>query len=96
MDNLERLLDEVKDRGSFLVFVRALVAERQEARRIEAKSPSRPYGPDAMGWENTTIEDYLEAAVACTEAWIEREHEIPDEPSWNSFARFLYFGKSYE
>jgi len=96
MADLDKLLDNVKDRESFLVFVKALVADREEAVKLEKENPCSPYEPDAKGWENTSIEHYLESAVAWTEGWIDRDGEIPEEPSWNSFARFLYAGKYYE
>jgi len=96
MTDLDKLLENVKDRESFLVFVKALAADREEAIKLEAENPSSPYGPDAKGWENTSIEHYLESAAAWTEDWIGREEELPEKPSWSDFARFLYAGKYYE
>jgi hypothetical protein len=49
----------VKGRASFLVFAKALVADCEEAVRIEAEKPGSPYGSDAMGRENGSIEHYL-------------------------------------
>ena len=96
MDNLDDLLDAVSDRQSFLTFVKALVADREAEVATERANPSAPYGPGARGWESGSIEAYLESAVAWTEAWIGREGELPEAPSWKSFARFLYAGKYYE
>ena len=96
MTDLDQLLDDVKDRESFLRFVKALVADREKAVRMESENPSSPYGSDAKGWENWSIEQYLDASVAWMESWMGREHELPEVPSWNSFARFLYAGKYYE
>ncbi|MDJ0709197.1 MAG: hypothetical protein QNJ14_02350 [Woeseiaceae bacterium] len=56
--------------------------------------PSSPYGPGCNGWENGTIESYLEAAIAWSETKVGAE--LADEPSWRSFAEFLYAGKIYE
>lgn len=64
---LEEIADEVIDEESFLIFVRALTADREKAVRMEVASPSSPYGPDAGGWENTTIESFLEGAAAWAE-----------------------------
>ena len=65
----------------------------------EANHPSPPYGPDANGWENSSIEGFLEAALA----WAEDsgmgkslELGLDGEPSWATFALFLYAGKFYE
>jgi hypothetical protein len=48
------------------------------------------------GGENDTIERYLDAALAWTEDCMGLDGELPAEPSWRSFARFLYAGKCYE
>ncbi len=94
--DLDELLERVTDRESFLVFARALMLDYRDEQEREKASPSSPYGPGANGWENGTIDNYLDAAISWTEAWIGREHELPREPSWQSFARFLYAGKYYE
>jgi hypothetical protein len=82
----------VTDRDSFLAFVRALVVDRRRSVAAERISPSSPYGPDAGGWENVTVESFLEAALA----WAEDSGRLPAEPSWQAFATFLYLGKIYE
>ena len=94
--DLYDLLDEVKDRESFLTFVRALYQDREEEVKYEKINPSPPYSPGANGWENGSIESFLEAAVACTEDSLGSEHEMPAEPQWQAFANFLMAGKVYE
>lgn len=94
--DLDDLLDQVVDRESFLVFARALMNDRANEVQREKISPSKPYGSGHNGWQNGSIEAYLECCIAWTEAWIGREHELPREPSWRSFAEFLYAGKYYE
>jgi hypothetical protein len=94
--DLEYLLDEVKDRASFLAFVKALEQDRREEVAKEKLSPISPYGPGANGWENGTIEDYLDACVACAEDWEDRPGGLPETASWATFAKFLYCGKGYE
>src|SRR5262245_28381668 len=90
-------LDAVVDEKTFLAFVRALERERRESVKLEAVSPSAPYGPDAGGWENITIEDFLGAAVAWAESTDmgTKQGLSPDNP-WKRFAAFLYCGKIYE
>jgi hypothetical protein len=88
-------LDQVSDRESFFRFVRALIADKEDSAARERLSPSSPYGPTANGWENGTIEAYLDAALAWAES-TNMGQGLPAEPSWKSFADFLYCGKIYE
>ena len=37
---------------------------------LEKISPSSVYGPGALGWQNGTVYDFLEAAAACARAHI--------------------------
>ncbi len=95
-EDLDELLEAVVDRNSFLTFVKALVADRQDEIVKEKENPSSPWGPGANGWQHGTIEGYLEAAVSWMEDSQGTAWELPEEPSWKSFATFLYRGKSYE
>ncbi|WP_052351988.1 DUF7660 family protein [Deinococcus pimensis] len=97
IDELDAAFEAVQDRTSFLAFVEALKRDRREARALEDVDPERFRRSSALGWENTRIEDFLDAAVACA-----RGHEgsgsdfaLPD-PSWRAFAAFLLGGKGYE
>ena len=94
---LREQLDDVKDQESLLRFVHALVKDREEAVISEKKSPSSPYGPDAGGWENITIEQFLESAAAWAEStkFGETQGLSPTNP-WKQFGVFLYCGKIYE
>jgi hypothetical protein len=90
----EELISQVKDEKSFMHFVRALEADRRTAVSKEPKSKSSPYGPDAGGWENVTIEAFLESAAA----WAEDTHFgkstiVSGENPWRKFAQFLLAGK---
>ena len=93
---LDERLDVVVDRNSFLAFVKALVADRLDVVAKEKENPSSPWGAGANSWEHGTIEGYLDAAVAWMEDSQGTAWELPAEPSWKSFATFLYRGKSYE
>jgi hypothetical protein len=87
----------VHDRESFFAFVAALVKDRRASVAAERVAPSSPYGPDAGGWENVTIEDFLESALAWAESTgMEESQGLPAEPTWRAFATFLYCGKIYE
>ncbi|MCQ8130613.1 DUF7660 family protein [Methylomonas rivi] len=101
-DKLVELAEKVEDQESFLAFVRELVKDRESAVKKERGNPSSPYGPDAGGWENTSIESYLESAVA----WAEDsqfgskmafpEYELNNVSEWRKFAAFLMAGRVYE
>lgn len=87
------MLERVDDQASFLAFVKALAEDRRAKAATEA---AHPYGGQPDGWENVTIDSYLDAAVA----WAEDSRGLPtglaSEPSWRGFATFLYCGKIYE
>ena len=70
MKDLDKLVEQVNNRESFLLFVKALIEDRELEVAEEKKNPSPPYGSGLMGWENGSIEDYLESSVAWTEDWI--------------------------
>jgi hypothetical protein len=95
-DELHGLLEAVHDRASFVAFVKALANDRRAEIALELEAPSSSYGPGAGGWENVTIEDYLESAASWAEDCQHLGTQFPEEPSWATFARFLYLGKIYE
>ena len=86
----------VHDRRTLLEFVKALIADREEVAK-EAVSPSLPYGPGANGWENGSVEAFLEAASAWAEStnFGETQGLSPANP-WRQFAAFLLCGKIYK
>jgi hypothetical protein len=86
-------LEAVRDRESFLDFVQALIEDRLEKAKNER---SYPYGGQHDGWDNSKIEDYLEAALAWGRDSRGLPNGLPAEPSWHGFATFLYCGKIYE
>ena len=84
-------VDSVTSRASFVRFVEALVADWRECDRAEHGAHSSPYGPTAGGWENPTLERFLEALAAYT-----ADAELPEQPSWRTFAQVLAAAKVYE
>jgi hypothetical protein len=96
-ESLQDLVGRVDSEESLLVFIAALAKDRRDAVVAERDNPSSPYGPDAGGWENTSIEDFLEGAAS----WAEDTNfgltqGIPPDNPWKRFAAFLYLGKIYE
>ena len=67
--SVQSKLDAVHDEDSFVAFVSALAADRVEEVAKEKESASSPYGPGANGWENATVEDFLESAAAWAADW---------------------------
>ena len=87
------MLERVDGPDTFLEFARALHADRtaEEGKRIDA------WGPGANGWENHTIEDFLEAAITWGENTdMGASQGLEGATSWQRCAAFLYCGKIYE
>ena len=93
-DNLHTIFEAVCDENSFISFLEALSADRADEVRKEHDHPSSPYGPGENGWENSTIENYLESAAAWAKDWKEKQ-PLPTNP-WKCCAQILLAGKSYE
>ena len=90
----EELLRKVQDRESFITFVEALAAERDDAQIIERENPQRYMLDGAHDWKNADIASFLYAALDYFED--KPFHKPEREPSWKMFAEFLYFGKIIE
>ena len=94
---LHQLAESVSDEKSFLAFVAALQRDRELAVAAERASPAAEFGPDRGGWENVTIESFLEAARAWAEdSEFGARQGLKDASPWKRFAVFLYCGKIYE
>lgn len=95
--NLDELLKTVDDEQSFIGFIEALGMDFAEERLLEETSPSSPYGPGALGWENGSIDTFLDAAAAWATA---SSRSSPVSPSrsnvWQRCAAILLAGKFYE
>ncbi len=95
--DLESKRDAVCDERTFLEFLSALKADREDEVAKEKKKPSSPYGAGANGWENGTIEAFLDAATAWGAASQNglQFYQKPENP-WKRCADILYMGKIYE
>jgi hypothetical protein len=94
---LEQAVETVVDEESFLQFLLALRDDREASVAAEEASPSSPYGPDAGGWENTTIERFLDTAVRWARDSVNgnQNYVKPDNP-WRRVADILIAAKVYE
>jgi hypothetical protein len=88
---LMSLCDCVEDEATFIRFVKALAADFEDSRGKENASPTSPYSPAANGWENTTINAFLDAATA----WAHDSQTETSNP-WKRAAQMLMAGKIYE
>ena len=89
---LDDIADGVASRESCLAFVEALANDHAQDAAHEKQRPSSPYGATAGGWQNTSVDAFLEAAVAYA-----RDAGSPGEaPTWRDLAVFLLRGRSYE
>ena len=95
--DLQSKLDAVCDEETFIAFVAALAADRGDEVAKEKVSPSSPYGPGANGWENGTIEGFLDGAAAWAAASKNglEFYRKSDNP-WKRCADIIYMGKIYE
>ena len=61
----------------------------------ERTLPSSPYGPGVNGWENGSIEAFLDSAIAWA-ADTRGDAEQAGNNPWRRCAEILYAGKAYE
>lgn len=90
---LHEQLETVTDATTFLAFVRALIkdCEAEAGREID------DFGRGENGWENHSIEAFLEAALSWAEATnLGASQGLAEASPWKRFAVFLYCGKIYE
>jgi hypothetical protein len=69
---LYEILSKVNDEETFCQFLSALSRDWYEEQEIESVSPSGPYAPGALGWENGTIGAFLDAASVAYTAAVKR------------------------
>ena len=96
-DELFQVLQSVRDEETFLQFLLALRDDREASIAQEKTAPSSPYGSDAGGWENTTIERFFDTAVRWARDSVNGNpfYNIPDNP-WRRCADILFAAKGYE
>ena len=93
--DLQSKLGAVCDEETFIAFLTALAADREDEVAKEKATPS--YGPGANGWENGSIEAFLDAAAAWARASKNglEFYRKPDNP-WKRCADIIHMGKVYE
>jgi hypothetical protein len=97
LDAVFAALQAVVGEVTFIAFVHTLAMDRAAATADDADALPSPWGPSSRGWENTTIETFLESASA----WASDSrhglaaYAVPDNP-WRRCADILFAGKHYE
>lgn len=90
---LHEQLETVVDEKTFLAFVTAL----EKDRRDNAVTGIDDFGRNESGWENHSIEDFLEAARTwAADSGFGSKLGLESASPWKKFAVFLYCGKVYE
>jgi hypothetical protein len=83
--------DLVDSRESFMQFL-AVLREHRAAAVGEARvQPPGGFDVGPGGWENWTIEEFLEAMEGYAS-----DINLPEQPTWAFVARLLLAGKGYE
>ena len=98
-DELVEALESVHDEETFLQFLLALRDDREASVAKEKVNPSSPFGPDAGGWNSTTIELFLNTAVRWARAsrkGLPLADYVPPSNPWRRCADIFYVAKSYE
>lgn len=91
--NLTDYLEAVVDESTFLAFVEALADDRRVAARIVGDAIEGVQN----GWENDSIQDFLEAGCAwAQDSAFGTKQGLASASPWKKFAVFLYCGKIYE
>ncbi len=96
-DKTVEALECVVDGQTFLVFLKALLADWRVAKSSEEEAPADPY-TTMYGWENLDIESFFEAVIAGSE-----DHKLgfpegtfSNNNPWRQAAEALLLGKLYE
>jgi hypothetical protein len=92
------LAEQVNSKETFTSFLKELSADWYDSQEKETLSPSSPYGPAANDWENPTLGRFLDALVTWshTKYTLTGELNVPEDASWNTFARKMAAAKVYE
>lgn len=86
------VLKDVKDEISLISFLESLKKDWQEGLNREELNKSSTFGTSPKGWENGSIGQFLEAAIAYAK---DTSKETNNNP-WQRMAQIVYAGKIYE
>ena len=89
--DLTDLAAAVATRSDLAQFVRVLLADCRENAAAEASTPSGPWTSATAGWENPTLDRFLEALAGYAD-----EGQGDQPATWRTFAELLAAAKVYE
>ncbi|WP_282609320.1 hypothetical protein [Pelagibius sp. Alg239-R121] len=92
----EQQVKLVRDETSFIEFLDVLAQDKEAEDALETTTPSSPYGPGQLGWENGCIASYLSAATAFGQTYLSNGGIAPGANPWRVCAEILLGGKYYE
>jgi len=96
-NNIFDLCEKVHDEETFLQFLTALMKDREREIELEKENPSSPYDAGALGWQNITIEGFLESSIAwANDTDINTENDPKAQNPWARAAQIIHAGKTYE
>jgi hypothetical protein len=95
--DLFSLSKKVHDEETFIEFLRELMVDRENEVKLEKENLSSPYDAGALGWQNTSIEDFLESAIAwADDSDLDNEFYTKPKNPWARAAQIIHAGKTYE
>jgi hypothetical protein len=93
-NQLELALKAVVDEVTFVSFLEELAADFSADAKEAAAAGTSPYGAGPRGWQNGTVDQFLECAASwSTDA--QGRFRTSGNP-WQRCAQILYMGKLYE
>ncbi|WP_146988277.1 hypothetical protein [Bradyrhizobium macuxiense] len=89
--------EAVSDERAFIRLLQLMALDRPAEQQKELASPSPPYSAGANGWENGSIEAFLDAAAAWAEATTRTTNLGPRaSDAWRRAAMIIVAGAFYE
>ncbi len=92
MSTPEVQIESVNSKETLLDFIKSLQLDKLEEEELDRAKPPSPYASGAKGWNNHSIEGFLEAM----HAWATDSDHLGKDPSWHTMAMLLLAGKGYE
>jgi hypothetical protein len=89
--------EAVADERAFIRLLQMMALDRQDEQQKELATPSSSYSTGATGWENGSIEAFLEAAAAWAEATSQTTNlGVGASDAWRRAAMIVVAGAFYE
>lgn len=92
------LLEQVDSKETFLRFLNVLAIDWQASQSPKTPASASPDSSAADDWQNPSLGSFLQSmhSWALTQNAKTGEPNLPEEATWNAFARMLAAAKVYE